>query len=51
MQKLIINNVVKNIVKNKESSEEYFLEVDVQYPEKLHELHIDLPFFTRKKEN
>ena len=22
----------------------YFLEVDVQYPEKLHELHDDLPF-------
>ena len=24
---------------NEESNEEYFLEVDVQYPEKLHELH------------
>ena len=22
----------------------YFLEVDVQYPEKLHKLHNDLPF-------
>ena len=29
---------------NDESDEEYFLEVDVQYPEKLHELHNDLPF-------
>ena len=34
----------------------YFLEVDVQYPEKLHELYIDLPFirftiFPRKDEN
>ena len=28
----------------KESDEEYFLEVDVQYLEKLHELHNDLPF-------
>ena len=28
---------------NEESDEGYFLEVDVQYPEKLHELHDDLP--------
>ena len=28
---------------NEESDEEYFLEVDVQYLEKLHELHNDLP--------
>ena len=31
---------------NEESDEGYFIEVDVQYPEKLHELHNDLPFFT-----
>ena len=29
---------------NKESDEGYFLGVDVQYPEKLHEIHNDLPF-------
>ena len=29
---------------NKESDEGYFLEVDVQYPEKLYKLHNDLPF-------
>ena len=29
---------------NEESDEGYFLEVDVQYLEKLHELHNDLPF-------
>ena len=29
---------------NEESGEDYFVEVDVQYPEKLHELHNDLPF-------
>ena len=29
---------------NEESNKRYFLEVDVQYPEKLHELHNDLPF-------
>ena len=29
---------------NEESNEGYFLEVDVQYPEKLHELHNNLPF-------
>ena len=34
-----------------ESDEGYFLEVDVQYPEKLHELHNNLPFWTRKNEN
>ena len=28
---------------NKESDEGYFLEVEIQYPEKLHELHNDLP--------
>ena len=34
-----------------ESDEGYFLELDVQYPEKLHELHNNLPFWTRKNEN
>ena len=29
---------------NKESDEGYFLEVDVKYPKKLHELHQDLPY-------
>ena len=29
---------------NEKSDEGYFLEVDVQYPEELHELHNDLPF-------
>ena len=31
---------------NEESDEGYFLEVDVQYLEKLHELHNDLPFLS-----
>ena len=35
-------NLVKNY--NKQSDEGYFLEVDNQHPEKLHELHNDLPF-------
>ena len=34
---------------NEESDEGYFLEVDVQYPEKLHELHNDLPFLPERK--
>ena len=29
---------------NEESDKGYFLEVDVQYAEKLHDLHNDLPF-------
>ena len=36
---------------NEEIDEGYFLEVDVRYPEKLHELHNELTIFTRKKEN
>ena len=40
----------KDIIKNynEESDEGYFLEVDVQYPEKLHELHNDLPFLPKR---
>ena len=33
---------------NEESDEEYFLEVDVQYPRKLHNLHNDLPFLPER---
>ena len=33
---------------DKESDERYFLEVDVQYPEKLHELHNNLPFLPER---
>ena len=33
---------------NEESDEGYFLEVDVQYLEKLHELHNELPFLTER---
>ena len=36
---------------NEENDEGCFLEVDVQYPEKLHELYNDLPFFSSKNEN
>ena len=40
----------KDFIKNynEESDERYFLEVDVQYLKKLHELHIDLPFLTER---
>ena len=34
---------------NEESDEEYFLEVDVQYSEELHELHNDLPFYQKER--
>ena len=33
---------------NKESNEGYFLEVDVQHPEELHDLHYDLPLLPEK---
>ena len=33
-----------------ESNERYFLESDVQYPEKLHELHNDFPFLPERME-
>ena len=33
---------------NEESDEGYFLEVDVQYLEKLHKLHNDLPFLLER---
>ena len=39
-------NFIKNC--NEESDEGYFLEVNVQYPEKLHELHNDLPFLPER---
>ena len=57
-QKLPVNNFkwikdtqfnedfIKNY--NQESDEGYFLEVDVQYPEKLLELHNDLPFLPER---
>ena len=33
---------------NGKSDEEHFLEVDVQYPEELHELHNDLQFLPER---
>ena len=33
---------------NEKKKEEYFLEVDIQYPEKWHELHNDLLFLTER---
>ena len=38
--------MIKNY--NEKSDEGYLLEVDTQYPEKLHELHDDLPFLPDK---
>ena len=58
-QKLPINNFewieetsrfngdfIKNY--NKEEDEAYFLELDIQYPEKLQEPHNDLPFLPER---
>ena len=47
-QKLPLNNfeLIKEFIKiyNEESDKGYLLELDVQYLEKLHDLHNDLPF-------
>ena len=58
-QKLPVNNLERikytsqcneDLMKsyNQEYNEGYFLKVDVQYPEKLHEVHNDLPFFSER---
>ena len=40
----------EDFIKNysEESDERYFLEVDIQYLEKLHELHDDLPLLSER---
>ena len=45
-----ISQFNEDFIKNydEESNEGYFLKVDVQYPEKLHELHKDLPFLPER---
>ena len=59
LQKLLVNNFEwieytsqfnEGFIKsyNEESDEGYFLEVDVQYPSKLHELPNDLPFLLKR---
>ena len=54
VQKLIklhhISRFNEDFIKNcnEESDEGYFIEVDVQYLKKLHELHNDLPFLPEK---
>ena len=42
----IYEDFIKNY--NEESDEGYFLEVDVQDPEKLHDLHNDLPIYQKE---
>ena len=42
--KIVLNSWRFHKKYNEESDEGYFLEVDVQYLEKLHEIHNDLPF-------
>ena len=49
--KIIIKTITKAITNedyNQESDEGYFLEVDVQYLENLHELHNDLSFLPER---
>ena len=42
----LVDNFIKNY--NEESDKGYILEVDVQFLEKLHELHNDLPFLLER---
>ena len=42
------NNNNMKLTNNDESHEGYFLEVDVQYPENLHNLHNDLYFLPER---
>ena len=57
LQKLLVNNFkwIEDVSQfnedlkksyNDESNKGYFLEIDEQHPEKLHELHNDLPFLS-----
>ena len=59
LQKLLVNNFEwikdtsqfnKDFIKNynEESEEGYFFEIHVRYPEKLHELHNNLPFLPER---
>ena len=62
LQKLLLNNFdgIKDVSQfnedfikknyNEESNEGYFLEVDVQYLEKLQKLYNDLPFLPKRME-
>ena len=60
-QKLSVNNcaskmllnLMKLLIKkyNEESDEGYFLEVEVQYTEKLHEIYNDLLLLPERKKN
>ena len=36
---------------NKQSGNRYFLEVEIQYPEKLHEFQNDLPLLPERSKN
>ena len=62
LQKLLVDNFewIENTFQfnedfiksyNEESDEQYFLEGGVQYPEKLHKPHNDLPFLAEKIKN
>ena len=46
--KIVLNSWRFHKKYNEESDEGYFLEVDVQYLEKLHEIHNDLPFLPER---
>ena len=56
-RKLLLNEWIKDTsqfneyfikIYNEENDEGYFFEVDVQYPENLHDLHNDLPFLLER---
>ena len=48
-----LSNTDENFIKNyeKDSDKGYILEVDVEYPKNLHDLHSDLPFLPERIKN
>ena len=45
---MIVKILYKDSIDNKDSNKGYILQVDVEYPKNLHDLHSDFPFFPER---
>ena len=45
---MIVKIVYKDSIDNKDSNKGYILQVDIEYPKDLHDLHSDFPFFPER---